>query len=417
MALLPVPDAVQQIVATARSCGAEACELIEALGRVLASDVHAPVDVPPWHNSAMDGFAVRAADTSEQGVRLRINESVRAGQAPVLPVLPGTATVVMTGAPVPEGADAVVIVEHSDGARAGEVRLTGRVEVGENVRRRGSDLARGARVLVAGEVLNPASLGLLASLGLSEVTVARRPRVAVLSTGDELRAPGDALLPGTIYASNDVTLGALVREAGAALDLRLHAPDRLDALTEALERCLQADVVLTTGGVSVGDHDHVKAAMEAVGARLQLWKVKMKPGKPLAFGLVERDGRQVPIFGLPGNPVSCFVNFLQFVRPWLRVAMGDPAPYLPVVGCVAGEPMKDKPGRARLERVELHEAAHGWVARRSGSQSSGVLSAVARAHGLLLVDADEAGPDAGDPVRVQLFNASFLARGEPGYGW
>jgi molybdopterin molybdotransferase len=417
MSLMPLPEAVSRILETVRLQPAEPCSVPDALGRVLACDVHAPIDVPPWDCSAMDGYAVRAVDTVGADARLRINEVVPAGRAPQLAVAPGTATVIMTGAPMPEGADAVVIVEDSDGARGDHVRLRAAVAAGENVRPRGDDLRQGALVLGVGTVLGPAALGLLASLGLVSVAVARRPRVAVLTTGDELVAPGAQLRPGAIYSSNDLTIASLVVEAGAVVQRRAHAPDDPDALTAALEACLEADVVVTTGGVSVGDHDHVKEVLARVGAELRFWKVAMKPGKPLAFGVARPPGREVPIFGLPGNPVSCFVNFLQFVRPWLRASMGDRRPFLPVVPCVAGEDMRARPGRARLERVALTVGPEGWIARRSGNQSSGVLSAVANAHGLLLVGAEEEGPSAGEPVQVQLFDPGFLHGAEPGYGW
>lgn len=416
--MLTVEQAQARILAEVPRFGAEAVALADAYGRVLAEDVVSPLDVPPWDNSAMDGYAVRAADTTGGEVALRLVQVVGAGAVSAAPLGPGQAIGVMTGAPIPEGADAVVIVEDSDGARAGEVRVRGLARPGQHVRRRGEDVRRGEVVLRAGARLTPAAVGLCSALGRTEVQVTRRPVVAVLSTGDEVVAAGQPLGPGQIWSSNSAALCGLVLEAGALpLDLG-NVPDDLQATVEALRRAVaSADVLVTTGGVSVGFFDLVKEAYAGVGAGIDFWKVKMKPGKPLAFGRVDAGGRRVPLFGLPGNPVSCMVNFLQFVRPWLRTALGDPRPFLPVLDAVAGDDFSDGPGRARLIRVRLERGAGGFVARPTGSQSSGVLSSMARAHGLLLVGIEAPAPRAGEPVRVQLLDASFLDGATADYGW
>lgn len=416
--MLSVEDALQRILSQPVSMPEELVPLAESHGRILARDISAPADVPPWNNSAMDGYAVRAADTSESGASLRLLEVIGAGRAPVHEVVPGTASGIMTGAPMPPGADAVVMVERTDGSRTGVVRIDGMAEVGQHVRPRGGDIAEGSVVLRAGCTLLPGRVGLVASVGAAEVWVRRRPRVAILTTGDEVIPPGRPLAPGQIYSSNNAVLVGLALQAGAIPVDRGIATDDLEGLVAALEGCLDCDAVVTTGGVSVGAYDFVKEAYARVGADVDFWKVRMKPGKPLAFGWVSRGDRQVPLFGLPGNPVSCMVNFLQFTRPWIRTALGDPAPFLPVVAATAAEDFRDRPGRARLIRVVLEQDDGGGLACRStGSQSSGVLTSMARAHGLLLVGPEAEAPSAGASVRVQLLDPGFLDGPAPGYGW
>jgi molybdopterin molybdotransferase len=415
-----VEQALSHVLTSVPVAAPESVLLADALGRVSAKTVQSPRAVPPWDNSAMDGYAVVAFDTVDQaeapdGVRLDLLEVVAAGRAPLELVRAGAASAVMTGAPMPRGADAVVIVENSDGSRSGSVRLRGRATAGQHIRRRGCDIAVGDVVVKGGDTLTPASLGLLASLGLATVDVAVRPRVAVLSTGDEVVLPPAELKPGQIYSSNNITLAAMVRQAGGvALDLG-NAPDDREALRARLSEAVeQADVVVTTGGVSAGFFDLVRDAFEDAGATLEFWKIAMKPGKPLAFGHVGDR----PMFGLPGNPVSCVVNFLQFVRPWMRTHLGDPRPFLPVVEAVALEDLNVRPGRANLLRVCLEPQPDGrWGCRSAGSQSSAVLTAMARAHGLLLIGASSPGPAAGQACRVQLLDVPFLAGSEPSFGW
>jgi molybdenum cofactor synthesis domain-containing protein len=323
----------------------------------------------------------------------------------------------MTGAPLPNGADAVVVVEDTDGSTDGMVEVRTTARLGQHIRRRGDDIAVGQCVVSRGEVLTPARLGLLASLGMPRVEVFSRPRVAILPTGSELVRPGSPLPPGAIYSSNDVALAALVRKVGATPWVHPAVHDDLESLTSALRQCLDADLVITTGGVSVGKFDHVKAAFEQVGVPMGFWKVQMKPGKPLAFGVAECGSRRVPVFGLPGNPVSCMVNFYQFVRPWLRASMGMPRPYLPVVEALVETDMPSKPGRVRFVRVQLTHREGVWRAISTGSQSSGVLTSMARADGLLIIAADTTGPHAGERVRVQVLDTEFLSGDAPAFGW
>jgi molybdopterin molybdotransferase len=416
--MLEIEEALKLVLGEIQLMPTEVVPLAEAHGRILAEDVRSTVDVPPWDNSAMDGYAVRAEDTAEGEVVLRLLETVGAGSVSSVPVGPGTAVAIMTGAPVPPGADAVVMLERTDRSLQGNVRISGKASPGAHIRRRGEDVRNGETVLAAGSRLSPASVGLLASVGQVSALVRRRPVVALLSTGDEVVPPGQALGPGQIWSSNNAALAGVVLEAGGLPLDRGIAPDRLQDTVEALRSAVEeADVVLTTGGVSVGAFDVVKEAYAQLGADISFWKVNMKPGKPLAFGHVSVGDRRVPLFGLPGNPVSCLVNFYQFVRPWLRLALGDPRPYLPVLDALLQEDLDEPPGRARLVRVRLRMEGQQLLASSTGSQSSGVLGSMVRAHGLLLLAPDAPAPRAGQKVRVQLLDAGFLAALAPGYGW
>jgi molybdopterin molybdotransferase len=429
--VLTIEAALARILADVPRLPAEDVGLADAYGRVLARDVVSPSDVPPWDNSAMDGFAVRSADLAGitaaghdcddehaaahgDGVQLMINETVGAGGWPVHRVRPGSATAVMTGAPIPDGSDAVVMVE--DTVREDQlVRVRSGAVSGQHIRRRGADVKQGSVVLRGGTRLTPPMIGIASGVGLTALPCVRPPRIAILSTGDEVVAPGTPLRPGQIWSSNNASLVGLVREAGGdALD-RGTAADRPDALIAAIRGCIDtgADAVITTGGVSVGEFDFVKDAFAALGADIDFWKVRMKPGKPLAFGRVGG----VPLFGLPGNPVSCVVNFLEFVRPWMRRAMGVERAFLPVVDATLAEPIRERPGRVSLVRVILEDRGGQWFARPAPSQSSGVLTSLVLAHGLALIAHDSAGGDAGERVRVQLLDPGFLDRADPGFPW
>jgi len=375
--------------------------LVEALGCVAASAVRAPADVPAWANSAMDGYAVRAADTAAPPVRLDVVGLLPAGAAPDpdRPVGPGQAVRIMTGAPVPQGADAVVMVERTSPVAGGTgVVVEAVVLPGENVRGRGDDLRAGQVVVATGTELTPALLGVLASVGRAAATVHRRPVVGVLSTGDELVDGPASLLPGQIYDSNRPMLSALVREANCTpVDLG-RSPDDADAIADALDIALdRCDAVLLTGGVSMGDFDFVGDVFARLGTARE-WKVAVRPGKPLAWGLLR--GR--PVFGLPGNPVSAAVSFELFARPALRRLLGHPQPLRAPVPAVAGEPFpRRRDGKLHLVRVVVAvDPADGRLhARSAGGQGSHMLGALAAGNALALL-ADGDGVAAGDQLDV-----------------
>lgn len=403
--MLTVEAALRTILAATPAARSESVPLADALGRVLAEPVVAPLDLPPWRNSAMDGFAVRAADVP--GV-LRVLETVAAGAVPTRPVEAGTATRIMTGAPVPDGADAIVMVE--DTRTAGDtVEITVRARAGQHVRDTGSDVRRGARALEPGARLGPGALGLCASFGLTHVVVGVRPRVAIVSTGDEIVPPGQPLGPGQIYSSNNVALAALVLDAGGVpVDLGTCPDDPAQLRERFAAAAASADLVVSSGGVSVGDFDHVKAVL----GQVEFWRVAMKPGKPLAFGAL--DGK--PFFGLPGNPVSCMVNFLQFVRPVMRRMMGDARPFLPVVKAELRQPLRRAPGRVELVRVRLErEGDRLWATPAGRHQGSGNVLGMADGHGFALLDATST--EVSGVVSVQLFDRGFDDQAEPAYPW
>jgi len=405
--MIPLQQARDAVLQGAQGLGHEGVSLADAVGRVLAETVVAPVSVPPFRASAMDGFAVQAADLASGEATLHVLGAIMAGQVPASPVTAGSCYRIMTGAPLPLGADAVVLIEQSEAAGPNHVRLVAQTHPGRYVRDAGHDVRQGQTVMGPGAVLGPAHVGRLASMGRTQVRVARKPVVALLVTGTEVVRPGQPLRPGAIYSSNHLTLRAYAEAAGAeVVDLGPVADDP-DALLAALQAGLAYDALITTGGVSMGDHDLMPGRFAAAGVQKVFHKIRMKPGKPVWFG---RHG-QTPVFGLPGNPVSSAVTFLQLVHPWIRACQGDPQPELPVVEAVAGESFHGRPGRLRLERVHLSTQDGRWIAHTTGGQSSAMLSSLMVAEGLLWIEADQRGPAAGDPVRVQLLSTRGLPSG------
>ena len=409
MSLLSFDEALQELLAAARPVAeTEEVDTVAAAGRTLVRAQASGLTVPPLDNSAMDGYALRMADVPAAGTRLAVSQRIPAGSVGT-PHVPGTAARIFTGAPVPAGADAVVMQELCEHAGEGVVQINHVPRPGENIRRAGEDIRAGAEILAAGTRLAPQDIGLAASVGLARLPVFRRLRVAVFFTGDELSMPGEPLKPGGIYNSNRYTLRGLLAALGCEVrDLGI-VPDSLDATRAALrEAAAASDVIITSGGVSVGEEDHVKAAVQAEGA-LDLWKIAIKPGKPLAFGKVSRRGTataeattippapfpgkgvteargQSPLgdaaafIGLPGNPVSTFVTFLMLVRPYLLACQGARAT-MPRGLMMRADFDWPKPDRRReFLRVRINDAGGLEL---FPNQSSGVLTSCAWADGLV----------------------------------
>ncbi len=386
--MIPVREAMALIVGGVPVLPAEDVPLADALGRVLAEDVDSPLTVPPRTNSAMDGFAVRAADvrgaTKDRPRKLRIVEEVRAGGLPSKPIGQGQATRIFTGAPLPEGSDGVIRQEDTRLEGAQVVVLDDR-DAGRNVRFAGEDLKTGARVLDAGTVLGPAQIGVLASMARARVRVRRRARVGILASGDEIADldQAEAILAGRKTASsNSYTLDALVRLAGAVPVPLGIAADTKASVREHFERGVaSSDLLVSTAGVSVGEYDYVRVVLEEMGCRMIVSKVRMRPGSPTSFGLV----RGVPWIGLPGNPVSTMVCFELFVRPAILRMQGHAALYRRTVRVTTDETIRT-PGRlTHFLRAIVRETPDGWRAQLTGPQGSGILTSMARANALLIV--------------------------------
>lgn len=389
---LPLTEAIARAAAAVTAVAeVETLPLAAALGRVLAGDLPSPIDLPGADNAAMDGYAVRSADLQSPAaeVRLRLLGRALAGHPWAGELPPGGAVRVTTGAVLPPGADSVVPQElcrtEGDDSLVVPARA---VAAGANRRCRGDDLRAGAQALAAGTLLRPAQIALLAALGLREVTVQRRLRVAFASSGDELRQPGQPLAAGAVYDSNRPMLRALLQDIGAeTIDLG-HLPDDPPRIRAALaEAAAAADAVLTTGGVSVGEADHLRTALQAQGD-IVFWRVAMRPGRPLVCGRLDRAGRRVPMFGLPGNPVAAMVAFLLVVRPALWKAAGaaaDPSLWL---RARLQAPLRKPAQRAEAVRVWLQREANGdWLAAPLPQQGSGAVAALAAADGLMLLPA------------------------------
>lgn len=384
--LLPVKEAQQQVLRAFQPVNAVSLPIDLALHRILSANISAGLDLPPFTNSSMDGFAVRAADTLP-GVVLAVIGDIPAGTHPTLQLQPGQAARIMTGAPLPPGADAVVPVEDTDASPdAGQalpdaVTINKQVAPGDYLRAKGMDVRAGTVVLQAPRRLRPQDLGMLAAVGLAEVPVYRQPRVGLLSSGDELLAPGEALQPGKIRDTNTITLASLIKEQGCEIINLGLARDNPEHVKTLLDRAVEAqvDVLITSAGVSVGNYDYVRAVIES-GGRLDFWKVNMRPGKPLAFG----SYRGIPIIGLPGNPVSAFVGFLVFVVPVLRRLSGLAEPEPHSVKAELGESITSD-GRESYLRAALKNMNGKWEVFPLKNQSSGNLLSLVQANALLVV--------------------------------
>ncbi len=406
-----VAEAATEIVAAVHPLEAEPVPLSAARERVLAEDVISPVDLPPWDNSSMDGYAVRADDvrgaTKKAPVALAVIGTIAAGGRASGPVGRGEAYRIMTGAPVPAGADSVIRVEDSDGGLE-RVTLYDDRDAGRNVRPRGEDLAMGAVALEQGTWLGPAQLGVLASVGAATVSVTRRPRVAILTTGDELVEVDrfDAVRRGErIVTSNSYTLDALVRATGAEPVALALLPDDPDALRAWLSALPPHDLLITSGGISVGAFDHTRRVLAELGAELAFWRVQIRPGAPLGFG----RWRGAPWIGLPGNPVSSMVTAELFVKPALRRMLGMPRVFPHPVPVRLGEAVTATAPRTHFLRAVVTAGVDGQLeARLTGAQGSGLLTSMARANALLVVPAGRTHADAGESLGAVLLGADTL---------
>ncbi|MBT9159157.1 MAG: gephyrin-like molybdotransferase Glp [Dehalococcoidia bacterium] len=412
--MISVEQALEKILSNVSVLEPERKPILETLGQVLAEDVRSDINIPPLDNSAMDGYAVqwesiRGATTS-QPKALKVIGEVAAGYISDREVTPGTAIRIMTGAPVPAGADTVIQFEDTDeeirkaaAKSLDEIGILREVAKGSNIRRGGEDITRGSLVLARGVVLRPQEIGILASLGRANVLVIRRPAVAVLATGDELVDVGEPLPPGKIYNSNAYTIASQVRRYGGIPHILGIATDESQDLVEKITLGMDSDLLITSGGVSMGDYDIVKDVLAELGA-ISFWTVRMKPGKPLAFGVLTRNGRRVPHLGFPGNPVSSMIAFEQFARPAILKMLGKNNLAKPTISAISESRIENRDGRRVFARAIVRKGDGQYFARLTGPQGSGILTSMSRANALLVVPENVATVEVGDEVSVQMLD-------------
>ncbi len=402
--MLSVEEALERVLAAFEPLEPERVPVLETLGRVLAEDIYADMDIPPLTNSAMDGYAVQAADTAgaspEHPARLRVIYNLAAGYTTDMAVTPGTAIRIMTGAPIPPGADTVVRFEETE-QDGGWVNILKEVPLGKNVRQAGEDVRKGALILPRGTEIRPQEVGMLAALGHKDALVHRRPRVAILATGDEVIEVDAPWQPGKIRNANSYSNAAQVVRYGGVPILLGIARDDVEELTDRIRAGLEqgADLFLTSGGVSVGDFDVVKEVLAAEG-EMAFWRVRMKPGKPLAFGHIQG----VPLLGLPGNPVSAMVSFELFARPAILKMLGKTRLEKPTVEAILLDEIAHKDDRRHFLRVMIEERDGEYFARLTGDQGSGILLSMVRAQGLAIIPEDVDHLPAGARVQVMMLD-------------
>jgi molybdopterin molybdotransferase len=411
--MVSVEDALHNILESVYVLGMEKINILSALGRVIGENIHSGRMIPPRDNSAMDGYAVRSMDTvgasEKDPAILEVIENLPAGTVSRKTIGKGQAARIMTGAFIPEGADAVVPVEDTKKGD-GSVAIFTNVQVGRNIRLAGEDVQLGEKVIEKGELLGPAHIGMLASLGRSFVFVHQKPLIAIVSSGDEL-ADIDEPSALKIVSSNSYSLAALVLECGAIPMQMGIARDRREDLIEKFRAAMRADLILSSGGVSVGDFDLVKDVMKQEGNQMQFWQVAMKPGQPLAFGALEA----VPVIGLPGNPVSAMVSFEQFARPAILKMMGQTNLFRKTVQArLTGDIIK-KPGKRHFIRGVVEQTAEGYTVRTTGEQGSGILKSMVMANGFVILPPELIHARAGEAVTVQLLDNSLYMANELGY--
>ncbi|MEK7824996.1 MAG: gephyrin-like molybdotransferase Glp [Nitrospirota bacterium] len=402
--MISVKEALKAILANITISGIEKVGILDSLGRVLAEDIVAKRDHPPWDNSAMDGYAVIFNDirgaSKKAPAAIKVIGEVPAGRMPAVKIGRGEAVKIMTGAPMPEGADTVVRVEDTEPSGS-MVSIFKECERGENIRRRGEDVKSGDLVIEKGKKIRPAEIGMMASVGRAFIYVHQRPRVAVMSTGDEIADLDEEVSPEKIINSNSYALRSLAMDAGCIPSLLGIARDNKEDLTRRLRDGLTSDVILISGGVSMGDYDFVKDVLAEMGMEMKFWKVSMKPGQPLAFGTIMGK----PVFGLPGNPVSAMVSFYQFVMPALKKMGGQKALYLNTIDAISDEDLEKKKGRTYFMRAVIDNRDGVYHARSTGDQGSGILTSMVKADGFIVIPEDSGPAKAGDTVKVQLFES------------
>ena len=401
---LQVSEAQRVVLESVATLGAEQVKLEQSLGRVLAEEVCANRDQPPYDISAMDGYALRSADLAGIPATLEIVEDIKAGDMPGKILASGQCARIMTGAPIPQGADAVIRVEDTQALPNDRVQINQAVKRGNDIRCLGENMRNGDVVLAPGTEITPGVVGVLATVKRVQVQVYRQPRVAILSTGNELESLDEPVDPNKIPDANSYALMAQVQALGIVPVLLGIARDDPDELARYLRRGLEYDVLLVSGGTSVGVHDYVRPTIEALGAQMLFWRVAMKPGHPVAFGKV---GERI-IFGLPGNPVSSMVCFEQFVAPALRRMMGHARIHRRTIEARLTHNVKHQPGRTEFIRVMLAKEDGGYAATSTGAQGSGMLLSMARADGLAVLPADCSGLAAGSMVVVQLLDGTVF---------
>lgn len=413
--MIAIEEALEKILSYVNILEKEEKPILESLGQVLAEDVYSTINVPPLDNAAMDGYAVQAESTvgatQSQPKVLSVIDEVAAGSIAREEVKPGTAIRIMTGAPIPKGADTVVQFEHTDevARKAAHTPLTEigilyETPKGLNIRRAGEDIARGNLVLKEGIVIRPQEIGLLASLGRVVVLVIRRPLIAILATGDELVDLSEPLPPGKIYNSNTFSIAAQVYRYGGIPKILGIARDSVQALWEKIDEGLDSDMLITSAGVSVGDYDVVKEVLARHG-EIAFWTVRMKPGKPLAFGMLEgKGGKRVPHLGLPGNPVSSMVAFEQFARPAILKMLGKKDLAKPSIWAISESRIENSDGRRVFARVIVRKHQGQYHAALVGPQGSGILTSMGLANGLVIIPEDVELVNKGDMVQVQMLD-------------
>ena len=406
--MINVEEALDKVLSHIRPLGSEKVSILDALGRVCAEDIIANRDIPPFNNSGMDGYAVRSEDiknaSPEHPVQLEVIEDLPAGFIPKRRVERGNSIRIMTGALIPEGADAVAPVEGTK-KEGNFVSIFASSFPGEYIRKAGEDVKEGECVISTGDLIDPAEIGMLASVGRSFVAVYQRVTAAILCTGEEL-VDVDGDLNGTkIVSSNSYSLAAQVKDCGG-IPIQLGiAKDRKDEIKEKLLQGIRADVLISSAGVSVADYDFVKDVLADLGVEIVFWKVAMKPGMPVAFGTVQGK----PVFGLPGNPVSSMVSFEQFVRPSLLKMMGHRQLFRPVIDAVLKESFQKSPGRRHFVRAFVSLDKGQYFVSPTGAQGSGILKSMVKANGLMVIPEDRKIVKAGETVEVQLLDYNLLS--------